>query len=173
MAGLPERDVHRLHRHAGGQDGLRQRHIQDVRHGGRQGLPAQVLDRGEHRGRHDAAALLQPRAERDARAARDHGEGVPRAGRDRGHRRHRGAEQDPRPGGEPEELPQGQGSREEGGATTWRTTYRENVEPLGYKAFLVAVDREACAFYKEALDEILPPEYSEIVFTGNNNDRPI
>ena len=24
--------------------------------------------------------------------------------------------------------------------------------------------------YKEALDEILPPEYSEVVFTGNNND---
>ena len=39
--------------------------------------------------------------------------------------------------------------------------YRENVEPLGYKAFLVGVDREACALYKEALDKILPPEYSE------------
>ena len=50
--------------------------------------------------------------------------------------------------------------------------FRENVEPLGYKAFLVAVDREACTFYKEALDTILPPEYSEIVFTGNNNDQP-
>jgi|WetSurMetagenome_2_1015567.scaffolds.fasta_scaffold00754_8 type I restriction enzyme, R subunit len=50
--------------------------------------------------------------------------------------------------------------------------YTENVEPLGYKAFLVAVDREACALYKEALDAILPPEYSEIVFTGNNNDKP-
>ncbi|MDO8445966.1 MAG: HsdR family type I site-specific deoxyribonuclease [Deltaproteobacteria bacterium] len=48
--------------------------------------------------------------------------------------------------------------------------FRGNVEPLGYKAFLVAVDREACVFYKEALDAILPPEYSEIVFTGNNND---
>ena len=48
--------------------------------------------------------------------------------------------------------------------------YQQNVEPLGYKAFLVAVDREACALYKEALDKILPPEYSEIVFTGNNND---
>ncbi|HYE36307.1 HsdR family type I site-specific deoxyribonuclease [Methylocaldum sp.] len=48
--------------------------------------------------------------------------------------------------------------------------FRENVEPLGYKAFLVAVDREACVFYKEALDRILPPEYSEIIFTGNNND---
>jgi type I restriction enzyme R subunit len=48
--------------------------------------------------------------------------------------------------------------------------YRENVEPLGYKAFLVAVDREACALYKKALDEILPTEYSEVVYTGNNND---
>ncbi len=50
--------------------------------------------------------------------------------------------------------------------------YRHNVEPLGYKAFLVAVDREACAFYKEALDAILPPEYSEVVYSGNNNDSP-
>ncbi|MEI6645674.1 MAG: HsdR family type I site-specific deoxyribonuclease [bacterium] len=50
--------------------------------------------------------------------------------------------------------------------------YRANVEPMGYKAFLVAVDREACVFYKEALDKLLPPEYSEIVFTGNNNDQP-
>src|SRR5437870_2966171 len=50
--------------------------------------------------------------------------------------------------------------------------YQKNVEPLGYKAFLVAVDREACTFYKEALDTVLPPEYSEIVFTGNNNDPP-
>jgi type I restriction enzyme R subunit len=48
--------------------------------------------------------------------------------------------------------------------------YRTNVEPLGYKAFLVAVDREACAFYKEALDKILPPEYSAIVYTSSNND---
>jgi type I restriction enzyme R subunit len=46
--------------------------------------------------------------------------------------------------------------------------YRKNVEPLGYKAFLVAVDREACAFYKKELDKILPPEYSEVVYTKNN-----
>ena len=51
--------------------------------------------------------------------------------------------------------------------------YRENVEPLGYKALLVAVDREACAMYKKALDKILPPEYSEVVYTGNNNDSPL
>ena len=48
--------------------------------------------------------------------------------------------------------------------------YRETVEPLGYKAFLVGVDREACAYYKDALDEFLPSEYSEVVYTGNNND---
>jgi type I restriction enzyme R subunit len=51
--------------------------------------------------------------------------------------------------------------------------YRQNVEPLGYKAFLVGVDREACALYKEALDQILPPEYSEIVYTGTNSDSPL
>lgn len=26
--------------------------------------------------------------------------------------------------------------------------FQENIEPLGYKAFLVAVDREACALYE-------------------------
>jgi type I restriction enzyme R subunit len=48
--------------------------------------------------------------------------------------------------------------------------YTKNVEPLGYKAFLVAVDRPACAKYKKALDQYLPPEYSAVVYTGNNND---
>ena len=51
--------------------------------------------------------------------------------------------------------------------------YTENVEPLGYKAFLVGVDREACALYKHALDKILPAEYSEVVYTGNNNDSAL
>lgn len=51
--------------------------------------------------------------------------------------------------------------------------YRENVEPLGYKAFLVGVDREACAHYKHALDKFLPPEYSEVVYTGSNNDSAL
>jgi type I restriction enzyme R subunit len=53
------------------------------------------------------------------------------------------------------------------------THYRENVEPLGYKAFLVGVDREACAHYKRALDQFLPPEYSEVVYTGSNNDSAL
>ena len=51
--------------------------------------------------------------------------------------------------------------------------YRENVEPLGYKAFLVGVDREACALYKHALDQFLPTEYSEVVYTANNNDSAL
>jgi type I restriction enzyme R subunit len=51
--------------------------------------------------------------------------------------------------------------------------YRENVEPLGYKAFLVGVDREACAHYKHALDQFLPTEYSEVVYTGSNNDSKL
>jgi type I restriction enzyme R subunit len=48
--------------------------------------------------------------------------------------------------------------------------YLKNVEPLGYKAFLVGVDRAACAKYKAALDKYLPGEYSEVVYSGNNND---
>jgi type I restriction enzyme R subunit len=48
--------------------------------------------------------------------------------------------------------------------------FKENVEPLGYKAFLVAVDRETCAKYKRALDELLPPEWSEVVYSRNAND---
>lgn len=51
--------------------------------------------------------------------------------------------------------------------------YRGNVEPLGYKAFLVGVDREACAHYKHALDQFLPPGYSEVVYTGSNNDSKL
>jgi type I restriction enzyme R subunit len=50
--------------------------------------------------------------------------------------------------------------------------YSANVEPLGYKAFLVGVDREACALYKEALDKHLPEGCSRVVFTGAHNDSP-
>ncbi|MGR3220856.1 MAG: type I restriction endonuclease subunit R, partial [Candidatus Anammoxibacter sp.] len=48
--------------------------------------------------------------------------------------------------------------------------YKGNVEPLGYKAFLVGVDRQACAAYKKALDKYLPADYSAVIYTGNNND---
>lgn len=48
--------------------------------------------------------------------------------------------------------------------------FTENVLPLGYKAFVVAVDRETCAKYKRALDRHLPPEWSEVVYSKNVND---
>jgi type I restriction enzyme, R subunit len=54
--------------------------------------------------------------------------------------------------------------------------FTRNVEPLGYKAFLVAVDREACALYKEALDKVLPPEYTLPIYTSAQRDsekRPL
>ncbi|MGJ3244106.1 MAG: type I restriction endonuclease subunit R [Opitutales bacterium] len=51
--------------------------------------------------------------------------------------------------------------------------FKENIEPLGFKAFLVAVDREACALYKQTLDRFLPAEYSEVVYTGNHNDSTL
>ena len=43
--------------------------------------------------------------------------------------------------------------------------FRENVEPMGFEGFLVAVDREACALYKRALDKYLPGEYSRPVYS--------
>lgn len=54
--------------------------------------------------------------------------------------------------------------------------FQENVLPLGYKAFVVAVNREACAKYKQALDKLLPPEWSAPVYTHNAADvidRPL
>jgi type I restriction enzyme, R subunit len=54
--------------------------------------------------------------------------------------------------------------------------FKENVLPLGLKAFLVAVNREACAKYKRALDKLLPPEWSEAIYTDNPADvldRPL
>lgn len=50
--------------------------------------------------------------------------------------------------------------------------FREHIEPLGYKAFLVAVDREACARYKTELDKHLPAEYSAVVYSAGFNDGP-
>ena len=54
--------------------------------------------------------------------------------------------------------------------------FQQNVLPLGYKAFLVGVNREACAKYKRALDKLLPPEWSAPVYSENTNDvveRPL
>jgi type I restriction enzyme R subunit len=51
--------------------------------------------------------------------------------------------------------------------------FRENVEPMGFKAFLVGVDREACALYKKALDKYLPAGYSTVVYSSSINDKPL
>ena len=48
--------------------------------------------------------------------------------------------------------------------------FRKYVEPMGYKAFLVAVDREACCFYKEALDRCMPKGMSRVVISRGHND---
>jgi type I restriction enzyme R subunit len=49
--------------------------------------------------------------------------------------------------------------------------FLKNVEPMGFKAFLVAVDREACALYKKELDKHLPPDYSRVVYSPSHGDR--
>ncbi len=48
--------------------------------------------------------------------------------------------------------------------------FREYVLPLGFKALVVTPDREACALYKAALDRMLPPEWSRVVYSGNTKD---
>jgi type I restriction enzyme R subunit len=50
--------------------------------------------------------------------------------------------------------------------------FKNYVEPMGYKAFLVAVDREACALYKEELDKLLPEDESKVVYSPSHNDPP-
>jgi type I restriction enzyme R subunit len=51
--------------------------------------------------------------------------------------------------------------------------FKNRVEPSGFKAFLVGVDREACALLKEQLDKYLPPTYSRVVFTPTHNDNEL
>lgn len=60
--------------------------------------------------------------------------------------------------------------RIEGIAKHIATHFRENVEPMGFKAFVVAVDREACARYKDALNKYLPEDYSRVVFSPSHGD---
>jgi type I restriction enzyme, R subunit len=51
--------------------------------------------------------------------------------------------------------------------------FKENVEPMGFKAFFVAVDREACALYKRALDKYLPADYSRVVYSPAHGDKEL
>jgi len=56
-------------------------------------------------------------------------------------------------------------------ATQIATHFQENVEPMGFKAFVVAVDREACQLYKAQLDQHLPPDYSQVIISPNAKDN--
>lgn len=49
--------------------------------------------------------------------------------------------------------------------------YTQRVEPQGFKAMIVVPDREACGIYKEALDEIFPPESSAVVMSTSASDE--
>ncbi len=53
----------------------------------------------------------------------------------------------------------------------------EHPDPSGFKAQLVAVDRKACAVYKDALDTKLnarglPPEWSDVIISAAQNSEP-
>jgi len=48
--------------------------------------------------------------------------------------------------------------------------FRENVDGK-YKAMVVAASRKGCVLYKEELDKLLPPDYSEIVMTYQTDER--
>ncbi len=48
--------------------------------------------------------------------------------------------------------------------------FRTTIEPMGFKAMLVAVDREACVLYKKALEQELPADWIEAVYSSAHND---
>ena len=57
------------------------------------------------------------------------------------------------------------------------THFLEHPDPSGFKAQLVAVDRKACALYKDALDARLvarglPPEWSDVIISAAQNSEP-
>lgn len=51
--------------------------------------------------------------------------------------------------------------------------FKEIVDPTELKAMVVTIDREACVQYKNALDQLLPSNYSEIVMTFGSNDKEV
>ena len=48
--------------------------------------------------------------------------------------------------------------------------FQEKVAPNNFGAMVVTYDREACVLYKKALDELLPPEMSDIVMTVSSGE---
>jgi type I restriction enzyme R subunit len=49
--------------------------------------------------------------------------------------------------------------------------FKENLDGK-FKALVVAASRKACILYKQELDKLLPPEYSEVIMTYNPTDKP-
>jgi len=49
--------------------------------------------------------------------------------------------------------------------------FQEKVAPSGFGAQVVTFDRESCLLYKQALDQHLPPETSDIVMTVNSGEE--
>jgi len=49
--------------------------------------------------------------------------------------------------------------------------YHAKIEPNGFKAQVVTFDRECCALYKKAMDEILDPDASAVVIHTQHGDK--
>ncbi|MCK6502473.1 type I restriction endonuclease subunit R [Myxococcota bacterium] len=49
--------------------------------------------------------------------------------------------------------------------------YQDAVAPNGFKGMVVTFDQECCLLYKAALDQLLPPEATEVVISATGNDE--
>ena len=49
--------------------------------------------------------------------------------------------------------------------------YQTSVSPNGFKGMVVTFDQECCLLYKAALDQLLPPEATEIVISATGKDE--
>lgn len=49
--------------------------------------------------------------------------------------------------------------------------YQTSVAPNGFKGMVVTFDQECCLLYKAALDQLLPPEATEIVISATGKDE--
>jgi type I restriction enzyme, R subunit len=48
--------------------------------------------------------------------------------------------------------------------------FQDKVAPNGFGAQVVTFDRQSCQLYKQALDKLLPPEFSDVVMSVNSNE---
>lgn len=49
--------------------------------------------------------------------------------------------------------------------------FQEKVAPNGFKGMVVTFDQECCLLYKAALDELMPPEATEVVISATGDPR--